>query len=351
MMMNPTLLASLVSVVCASAIADRTLLPSHNVSDGAAIRDAGDRDDDSWERLASKFGGVKADTKASRDVVMAFTISAEVREILVKGGQKVNENDLLVKARDGDQVALLEAQRLQAANDNEIKAAALQLELEDVKYKRLLESNQYGQSEIDEARIRAATAKVQLEQAKVRNDLDKKRVEQAEGQVERYRLKAPFSGIIEEVKVEIGQGIREAEPVVRIVNTDKLWLEVYAPTMETISLGVEKGHRAWVLVQMPGKPRLVEGSVLYVSPVADYVSQNRRVRVEINNTEGWPAGTSAKVVFVDPGEGWAAYRSMAGKAVDAAGGRATSTQPAPAIVDAGVVKVQAEVPLAGETKR
>lgn len=350
MMMNPTLLASLVIAVCASATPSLSPVSTAPASlQAPASQPAGREDDASWEKLAESFGGVKADTKASRDVVMAFTISAEVREILVKGGQKVSENDLLVKARDGDQVALLEAQRLQAANDNEIKAAALQLELEDLKYKRLLESNQYGQSEIDEARIRAATSKVQLEQAKVRNDLDKKRVDQAEGQLERYRLKAPFSGIIEEVKVEIGQGIREAEPVVRIVNTDKLWLEAYARTMETISLGVEKGHRAWVLVQLPGKPRLVEGTVLYVSPVADYVSQNRRVRVEINNTEGWPAGTSAKVVFVDPGTAWDAYRATGGKTAGVTQGAEGAAPVAPAIADAAGVRTSSTQ--AGETKR
>lgn len=350
MMMKPTLLASLVSVVCASAIADPSPLSSINFFAGESPRHV-KPDDDSWEKLATSFGGVKADTKASRDVVMAFTISAEVREILVTGGQKVSENDLLVRARDTDQVALVKAQRLQAANDNEIKAAALQLELEDVKYKRLLETQQAGVAELDEARIRAATAKVQLEQAKVRNDLDKVRVEQAEGQLERYRLKAPFSGFVEEVKVEIGQGIREAEPVVRIVNTDKLWLEAYASTMETISLNVEKGHRAWVLVQLPGKPRLVEGTVLYVSPVADYVSQNRRVRVEVTNTEGWPAGTSAKVVFVDPGEAWDAYRAAPAKKADATLGSTTSPVILPALADVDAGKTKSVSTQAGETKR
>ena len=149
---------------------------------------------------------------------------------------------------------------------------------------------------------------MQLEQARVRADLEKKRLEQAEGQLEKYRLKAPFDGIIEEVKVDVGQGVREAEPALRIVNTEQLWIEAYTPTPETIRAGLDKDKPAWVLVDLPDQPRLVEGRILYISPVADSVSQKRRVRVEIVNTEGWPAGTPAKVVFEKPDAKWDLYR-------------------------------------------
>jgi len=260
-----------------------------------------------WDALAARFGGVIADTKASRDVLMTFTISAEVRQVLVKGGQRVKEGDLLIRARDGDQVALVDAQRLSANNDNEVKAATFQLELAELKYSRLKESNQGGKAELDEARIQAATSKVQLEQARVRLDLEVKRLAQAEGQLERYRLVAPFDGVIEEVKADVGQGMREAEPVIRIVNTELLWLDAYAPTMETIELELQKGRPAWVLMRLPDGARMVKGEILYVSPVADSVSQSRRVRVQYANTANWPAGIPAKVVFVQPGAEWDSY--------------------------------------------
>ncbi|MGE3107912.1 MAG: efflux RND transporter periplasmic adaptor subunit [Phycisphaerales bacterium] len=263
---------------------------------------------DSWDEISRKFGGVKADTKASRDVVMAFTVSAEVREVFVQGGQRVRQGDMLVRARDADQVAIVDAQRISAGNDNEVKAAALQLELYQLRYARLKESGQAGIAELDEARIQEATGKVQLEQAKVRASLEKKRLDQAEGQLERYRLVAPFDGVIEEVKVDVGQGVREAEPALRVVNTEQLWIEAYAPTTETIRAGLTRDKPAWVLLDMPDRPKLVEGKILYVSPVADSVSLKRRVRVEIQNTQGWPAGTPAMVVFEKPDDSWDPYR-------------------------------------------
>jgi hypothetical protein len=41
--------------------------------------------------------------------------------------------------------------------------------------------------------------------------------------------------------------------------------------------------------------------------VADSVSQTRRVRVEFENTESWPAGIPVMVRFTDPGQEWAEH--------------------------------------------
>ncbi|HYE03844.1 MAG TPA: hypothetical protein VD963_11505, partial [Phycisphaerales bacterium] len=42
-----------------------------------------------WHEVTRRFGGVKADTRPSRDATMKFSVSTEVREVLVQGGQKV----------------------------------------------------------------------------------------------------------------------------------------------------------------------------------------------------------------------------------------------------------------------
>ena len=109
-------------------------------------------------------------------------------------------------------------------------------------------------------------------------------------------------------------GCTEQEKVLRMVNTDKLWLDPYAPTYETIRLGLKEGSPAWVLIDMPDAPKLVRGKVLYVSPVADSVSQTRRVRVEIDNPQAWPAGTQAQVRFTEPSAEWDKYKMQIARA-------------------------------------
>lgn len=264
-----------------------------------------------WEALAVKFGGTKADTKPCQDSPMAFTIPVEVREVLVRGGEVVKKGELLIRARDDEQEAVVAGQQLQASNRNRIMNAELQKELADMNFNRIKEAMAKGganQMEFDQRRIEASAAAIAVEQEKTTHEMEKKRLAQAEGLLERYRLTAPFDGIVEEVRVEEGQGVRESDPVVRLVNIQRLRLDAYASTPETIRLRLAPGSPVWVLVALPDKPLIAVGKVVSVSPVADSVSQTRRVHVEIENTEAWPAGTPAMVRFTDPGAEWSSYK-------------------------------------------
>jgi RND family efflux transporter MFP subunit len=262
-----------------------------------------------WNAVSTLFRGFKADTKPSRDVVMQFNSATEVREIKVVGGQKVKKGEVLVKARDTEIVAAINQQRDLAENDLEIRGTEKQQELAEFKFKQVKATGNFSSVEFEEARIAAEVAMVQHDQAvknKIQQDL---KLKTYLGQYERYWLEAPFDGTIEEVMAEVGQGCTERDPVLRLVNTEKVWLDPYADTHETIRLNLKEGSTAWVLVDMPDAPKLVRGRVLYVSPVADSVSQTRRVRVEIDNPRGWPAGTQARVRFTEPGGEWDKYKA------------------------------------------
>lgn len=278
-----------------------------------------------WPALAERFGGARSDTRPSRDVTMRFSFSTEVRRILVKPGQRVAEGDPLVSARDADIQAALRQQKMRAENDLEIQAAAASLELARFRFEhaeRALREDSFSIAEFEERRIDYETAKINLEAAKMRLEEEKIRLEQIEGQYERFLLAAPFDGVVEEVFVELGQGVNEQAPAVRIVNTELLWLDASTDTSETIRLGLDERSPAWVLLDIGGEAKLVKGSVLFVSPVADPVSETRRVRVEVPNVENWPAGTQARVRFTEPSAQWAAYAVLTDVAADTA--RATS---------------------------
>jgi RND family efflux transporter MFP subunit len=287
------------------------------VRSGSSVRGSALAEEPTWESVASKFGGTKADTKPCKDSLMAFTIPVEVREVLVKGGAVVKSGDVLVRARDDEQVAVVAGQELQAGNVNRIRNAELQKELADLNFKRIKEAKEKGganEVEFDQRRIEASSAAIALALETTNNALEVKRLEQAKGLLGRYRLTAPFDGIVDEVRVVEGQGVRESDAVVRLVDIQRLQMDAYAPTQETLRLKLAPGAKAWVLVALPDKPMIVQGEVAEVSPVADSVSQTRRVRVEFRNSEGWPAGLPVMVRFSDPGADWAGYMLSAGTA-------------------------------------
>jgi multidrug efflux system membrane fusion protein len=262
---------------------------------------------------------------------MQFSQSGEIRVISVSGGQRVKRGDVLARVRDAEVVAAIARQKIVAENTLEIDNAEKQLELAVYRFEQLKAGKTFSPAEFEELRISAEVAKIQRDQAKVNLEAQKIALDQLLGQAERYRLEAPFDGVIEEVMVEVGQGVTENEKVLRIVNTETLWLDAYATTSETIRLGLKENSPAWVLVELADSPRLVKGRVLYVSPVADAVSQTRRVRVEITNREDWPAGTQARVRFTEPSGEWNKYESGGGTRAKTA--RSFEVQPQPWIIE------------------
>lgn len=253
-----------------------------------------------WEAAAITFGGVKADTRPKLDTTMQFSFATEVREVLVQGGQRVKKGELMIKARDMEIVGALEQQRLLAKSDLEVQGAETAVKLAKFRFEQLKASGTFSAIEFAELESAAETARVQRDQAKLNFDRQQFALKQLEGQAERYYLIAPFDGEVEEVMVEVGQGVTEQLKALRLVNTEYLILDAAADTDQTLRLNLAKGGKAWVLIDVPDHPTTVEGVIDYVSPVADSVSQTRRVRVEIENKARWPAGVQARVRFTAP---------------------------------------------------
>lgn len=327
--MKNSILTAIAATAAAVCVSSGTLasvaLASAQPQPGAASADgtATALNDPNWRELAATFGGVETDTEPSRDVVMRFSFPTEIREVLVVGGQRVRQGELLIRARDADVLAQVAHQKLRAGNELEVRAAEQALDLAAFRFRNAEAAkakDSYSAAEFEERRIELKQAEIQLEQTKMRLQEQQIVLQQAEGTHERFRLEAPFDGTIEEVLVDVGQGANEQVPAIRVVNTEQLWLDAYPRTLETLELALKQGSTAWVLLDLPGGARLAEGKVLYVSPVADSVSQRRRVRVEINNPGGFPAGTPAMVRFTAPTGEWRRVdESVAVKAGAAAG--------------------------------
>ncbi|TVQ63733.1 MAG: HlyD family efflux transporter periplasmic adaptor subunit [Phycisphaerales bacterium] len=259
-----------------------------------------DPDGSAWAR---PFEGVQTFTKPSRDSVMGFNAPTSVVEILVRGGELVSQGQLLIRGNDAEQIAIVKQTRLRAESALQVERAQKAADLTVVEFESTLEAFDRGggsQFELDRSRLSMETARIDVESAKLNQDLERVRLEQAEALLEQLRIVAPFDGIVEEVGVELGRSIDRAQPAVRVVSIDPLWIDVPAPAADTIRLGLSAGDSAWVLVDSPERRGVLEGRIIEVSPVADYASRSRRVRVEVENPEGLPPGLRVWVRFTEP---------------------------------------------------
>ncbi|MFT3686672.1 MAG: efflux RND transporter periplasmic adaptor subunit [Phycisphaerales bacterium] len=260
-----------------------------------------------WAQRAAAFGDLEWITRPSRDATMSFTLPVEIREIPAQPGQRVKAGDLLVRARDADIVAAVESQRVRVGNNGPVDAAKASVDSASTRYQRILEANgerATNQQEVDDRRVQLDAARAQLVNAENEHKEEVAKLKQLEESLARYRLQAPFDGVVESVVVDSGSSIEPPNPVLRIVNIDVLWIELPTPTDLTLSKDLKAGAPAWVLLDVPGG-WVARGEVLYVSPVADAAAATRRVRVSLPNPKQLPPGTRARVRFDKP-EGFVA---------------------------------------------
>jgi multidrug efflux pump subunit AcrA (membrane-fusion protein) len=180
------------------------------------------------------------------------------------------------------------------------------MDLSELEYKRFQEAQNKGGSgeqEVERARVQFEASRIDWELAKIRLAMEGFRLEQLSARLDRLRLKAPFNGSIDAVLVDIGQVVSENEKVVRVVDISKIEMDVGAPTEDPRTWKLVLGDKAWILLDVAGSPRLVEGRVDEVAPTADLGSRSRRIRVVMDNPEGpgqLIAGEPAWVRFSEP---------------------------------------------------
>ena len=105
----------------------------------------------------------------------------------------------------------------------------------------------------------------------------------AEERVERRRLSAPFAGMVVEKFRNNGEWVESGDPVLRVLRLDALLVEGYV-SAPLVSPKL-RGHKVTVVCDVAGTPRKVEGTIVFVSPEIDSVSQQVQVRAEISNPD------------------------------------------------------------------
>jgi len=256
---------------------------------------------------ALSFGGKSHFSEPSKSATMGFDVPTSIHEVLVRGGQEVTEGDLLVRGDGSEEVALYETQKLQTEQDLDVQRARKMHELRVVQYKNTAQANVAGAVsplELDERRVSAEVAEVDVDLAVMGFEQAKLQVDRYKARVDRLRVYAPFDGIVEQVAVGVGDTSSEGQPVLTLVNIDRLRADVPADTTLTLELDLKPGDPAWVLVDAPGEKKVYVGEVMEVSPRTHYATQQRRVRVEFPNPEGLPAGLPIWVRFTEPTDEW-----------------------------------------------
>jgi multidrug efflux system membrane fusion protein len=240
---------------------------------------------------------IRAITRPSADITLSFVQPGRVAEVHVKEGHAVSAGQLLVQEDDAVERAQLAQLKAQSDNLTQIHASEASLAQRQVDLEKLqmaAERNAATPLEVQHAQLEVKIAELSLELARFEHEQATRKYEEHKIRVEQMQLPSPIDGRIERVEVEAGESVSALADVVQVVQIDPLWIDVPVPLHRAMDL--ERDMAAQVVFSGP-KEVAVAGRITFVAAVADAASDTVRVRVEVPNKTGRPAGEHVTVAF------------------------------------------------------
>jgi HlyD family secretion protein len=196
--------------------------------------------------------------------LLTAEVEGPVTHVLVREGDRVVQNQVLARV-DPERYAF-ELERARAALER-AEASFAELTLFD---------EEIADAELRAERRRMARARSGLSESEVA-------VREAELNVRRATVRAPFSGRVANLTIVPGQRVQQRDSVVEIVDLSRIKIEVQA--LETEVPYLEEGRNARVTLSAFPDTALL-GRVASINPVIDPRTRTARVTVVLANPEG-----------------------------------------------------------------
>ena len=210
---------------------------------------------DTWETVLTSVGTLNA----VQGVTIAAEFTGKVAKISFDPGTAVKKGDILV-------------QQDTSSEEAQLPGAVAQAELARINLERasqLLEKGMIARADRDTAVAAAAQAEAQAEN--IRTIIAKK------------TIRAPFSGHLGIRLVNLGQTLREGDPIVTLQSLDPIFVDFSLPEQEVGLL------KAGLPVKVSGDALsgvTVEGRITAINPQVDAETRNIKVEATVSNRNG-----------------------------------------------------------------
>jgi RND family efflux transporter MFP subunit len=240
--------------------------------------------------------GVRTFTRASADATLSFVQPGRSTGILFKEGATVQAGQILVRLDDSLEQAQLAQILAQSEDTTQIRASEASLQQKKVdlqKLEKAAERKAATELEVEHAKLEVLIAQLSKELAEFEHKQAGLKLQEARIRVEAMRIMSPIDGRVEEVFIEAGESVNALDKVIRLVQTDPLWIDAAIPMVPAASL--KPGSTMTVEFPAPN-PMSVKGKVAFIAAVADAASSTIKVRIEVANPAGRPAGEQVRVI-------------------------------------------------------
>jgi RND family efflux transporter MFP subunit len=228
---------------------------------------------------------------AGVEPVTRSTLAAElpglVAERLFEEGDLLEKGAVLARMKTDllqAQLNAAEASRVTAeANIAMAKAEAENATGELERNRQLKKSNVGSDKELREAETAARVADSTVNAKVAEMEEKAAAVARLQLMIDKSQVQTPVPGVVSKRHVEVGQWVKEGDPVADIVQLDPLWVRVNVP--EAVVARLTRGDDARITIDALGGETLI-GKVDRILPEADPASRTFQVKLLLPNPDG-----------------------------------------------------------------
>ena len=218
---------------------------------------------------------------------LSLSIDGTVSKINAKEGTLVQKDETILKLFD--KLQSLEVQRRKVLVDDKTRLFYLEKELEIVaeiyESSKLLynETGSISKNELDGYSINYFKLKSSIAELKRSKKLELIEYELEKEKLKLYKVKAPFSGMITKVALDVGERGRVGDVVVELVDSSVCFVEVNIPEVQVHNIRVNQNID--ITIQRDINKIQKSAKISYISPIADSSSGLVLVKLEFENKD------------------------------------------------------------------
>ena len=212
------------------------------------------------EEVFKHYLEIQGSVKTKQNILIYPEIPGILKTVFVKEGQRVSKGELLATIDDG-------------GLSNQLAQLEVTTQLNKTTYER--------QKRLWKQKI---GSEIQYLQTKANYEFQKNALEQLKSQLSKASIRAPFSGVIDDVMKEAGTVIApgQGSEVFRIMNLDNMYIEAEVPEryLTTITKGKE------VAIEFPVLGKKIKSTVRQVGNFIKLNNRSFKIEVPVANKSG-----------------------------------------------------------------
>ena len=239
--------------------------------------------------------------KPSKEVLIAAEIGGVLKEINVDEGHFVTKGQAIVQIDDSLQQVALEAARMQAQSQAELKNAKLVLDEAQISLERVetaFRKDAANEWEVRQSKLERDQAEAGVEAAQDQQKLAEIQLKMEQEKLERYKIRAPFDGQVTRLLFEEGATVAQDEDLVLLLSLNPLEAELHLQADLLDKL--QTGRQYMLKADAPVNEELI-ATLDFVDRNIDTASLTIRCVFTIDNADLLlPSGFTVRLVSSDP---------------------------------------------------